>query len=155
MAQSPVPKQRDPSPYAPRPAGAYARTPAAVTDVTPVSSTRSAPKETPAREENRLTVGPRIKLKGLEITDCDTLIVEGAVEATLDSRVMQIAEGGSFKGEAEIDLVEVRGEFEGKLTARQKLVIYATGRVAGQVRYGKLVVEEGGRLSGQLSVERD
>src|SRR5262245_38901383 len=42
----------------------------------------------------KLTVGPNIKLKGVEITDCDTLVVEGLVEATMDSRVMQIAETG-------------------------------------------------------------
>ena len=153
MSQSPLPKQRDSNPYAPRAAGALNRGSASVTDVTPVNA--AAGRDTPSREQNRLTVGPRIKLKGVEITDCDTLIVEGSVEATMDSRVMQIAESGSFKGEAEIDVVEVRGEFEGTLTAREKLVIYATGRVSGQVRYGKLVIEEGGRLTGQLSVGRD
>lgn len=47
---------------------------------------------------NKLTVGPNIKLKSVEITDCDTLVVEGLVEATMDSRVMQIAEQGAFKG---------------------------------------------------------
>ena len=41
---------------------------------------------------SKLTVGPNIKLKGVEITDCDTLVVEGLVEATMDSRLMQIAE---------------------------------------------------------------
>ena len=37
---------------------------------------------------SKLTVGPNIKLKGVEITDCDTLVVEGRMEATLDSRVL-------------------------------------------------------------------
>ena len=99
---------------------------------------------------SKLTVGPNIKLKGVEITDCDTLVVEGLVEATMDSRVIQIAEQGSFKGSAEIDLAEIRGEFNGNLTVRQKLVIYATGKVTGTIRYGKLVIEEGGQLSGEI-----
>ena len=30
---------------------------------------------------SKLIVGPDIKLKGAEITDCDTLVVEGRVEA--------------------------------------------------------------------------
>jgi hypothetical protein len=53
----------------------------------------------PAAEENggsKLTVGPNIKLKGVEITDCDTLVVEGTVEATMNSRVIKIAEQGRF-----------------------------------------------------------
>lgn len=99
---------------------------------------------------SKLTVGPNIKLKGVEITDCDTLVVEGLVEATMDSRVIQIAEQGAFKGSAEIDLAEIRGVFDGNLTVRQKLVIYATGRVTGKIRYGKVVIEEGGQLSGDI-----
>src|SRR3990167_3928406 len=101
---------------------------------------------------SKLTVGPNIKLKGVEITDCDTLVVEGTVEATMDSRVIQIAEQGAFRGSAEIDIAEIRGEFNGTLTVRQKLVIFSTGKVSGKIRYGKLVVEEGGQLSGEIDV---
>lgn len=100
---------------------------------------------------SKLTVGPNIKLKGVEITDCDTLFVEGTVEATMDSRLMQIAEGGAFKGSACIDVAEIHGHFDGDLTVRDKLIVYATGRVTGKIRYGKLVVEEGGQVSGEVS----
>lgn len=68
----------------------------------------------------------------------------------MDSRVIQISERGAFKGSAEIDIAEIRGAFDGKLTVRQKLVIYATGKVTGQIRYGKVVIEEGGQLSGDI-----
>jgi len=101
---------------------------------------------------SKLIVGPNIKLKGVEINDCDTLVVEGRVEATIDSRVIQIAENGAFKGSADIDLAEIRGHFDGDLTVRNKLVIYATGKVSGKIRYGKLVIEEGGQLSGDVQV---
>jgi cytoskeletal protein CcmA (bactofilin family) len=101
---------------------------------------------------SKLIVGPNIKLKGVEITDCDTLVVEGRVEATMDSRVIQIAETGAFKGSAEIDIAEIRGEFDGELTVREKLVIYATGKVSGKIRYGRVVIEEGGQLTGDVQV---
>ncbi len=108
---------------------------------------------TPAAPESgaKLTVGPNIKLKGVEITDCDTLVVEGTVEAIMNSRVIQIAEQGAFKGSAEIDIAEVRGTFDGNLTVRQKLVIFSTGKVTGKIRYGKIVIEEGGQLSGEIT----
>ena len=107
----------------------------------------------PAAKEggSKLTVGPNIKLKGVEITDCDTLVVEGLVEATMDSRLMQIAEQGEFKGSAEIDIAEIRGVFDGNLTVREKLVIHSTGKVTGKIRYGRIVSEEGGQLSGEIS----
>ena len=117
--------------------------------ITPATATTSTDAAVPAGG-SKLIVGPNIKLKGVEITDCDTLVVEGLVEATMDSRVMEIAEQGAFKGSAEIDIAEIRGQFDGNLTVRQKLVIYATGRVTGKIRYGKLVIEEGGQLTGDI-----
>jgi len=100
---------------------------------------------------SRLVVGPDIKLKGVEITDCDTLIVEGRVEASMDSRVVQVAERGVFSGTATMDVAEICGRFEGELTARKQLVIHATGRVSGHIRYGSIRIEEGGELSGDVS----
>jgi len=114
------------------------------------STTGSAPAAT-EETGSKLTVGPNIKVKG-EIEDCDTLVVEGKVQATINCRVVQIAERGAFKGSAEIDLAEIRGEFDGDLTVRQKLVIYSSGKVTGKIRYGKLVIEEGGQLAGDLQV---
>ncbi|HJV82943.1 MULTISPECIES: polymer-forming cytoskeletal protein [Oxalobacteraceae] len=122
--------------------------------VPPVGGTSNNADTTSSTNEggSKLIVGPNIKLKGVEITDCDTLVVEGRVEATIDSRVIQIAERGAFKGSAEIDIAEIHGEFDGELTVRQKLVIYSTGKVSGKVRYGKVVIEEGGQLSGDIQV---
>ncbi|MFN3494882.1 MAG: polymer-forming cytoskeletal protein [Hydrogenophaga sp.] len=114
--------------------------------ITPAATTATAASE----GGSKLTVGPNIKLKGVEITDCDTLVVEGLVEATMDSRVIQIAQQGEFKGSAEIDIAEIRGVFDGNLTVRQKLVIYSSGKVTGKIRYGKVVIEEGGQLSGDI-----
>jgi len=115
------------------------------------ASTTGAVGEDPARETgSRLIVGPDVKLKGAEILDCDTLVVEGRVEATMDSRVIRIAEKGSFSGTVGIDVAEVRGRFEGELTARSQLIIHATGRVSGKIRYGKILIEEGGEISGDV-----
>jgi cytoskeletal protein CcmA (bactofilin family) len=109
-------------------------------------------KSTSSDEGSKLIVGPNIKLKGSEITDCEILVVEGRVEASMNSRDIRIAEGGVFSGKAEIDVAEVRGTFEGELTARKRLVVYATGRVKGTIRYGALMVEEGGVISGNMAM---
>ncbi|WP_425525908.1 bactofilin family protein [Vandammella animalimorsus] len=101
-------------------------------------------------KESKLTVGPNIKLKGVEITDCDVLFIDGVVEATLDSKLIQISEQGSFNGTANIDVAEIRGTFDGDLTVRNKLTVFATGKVTGKIRYGKLVVEEGANISGEI-----
>jgi cytoskeletal protein CcmA (bactofilin family) len=150
--QSPFFNKREPDAYSQRNNPNAAATSAATQPASaPVAAAaNSAPVSTGQEGESKLTVGPNIKLKGVEITDCDTLVVEGSVEATMDSRVIQISERGSFKGSADIDIAEIRGQFDGNLTARQKLVIYSTGKVTGRVRYGKVVIEEGGQLSGEV-----
>jgi cytoskeletal protein CcmA (bactofilin family) len=104
--------------------------------------------ETPG---SKLIVGPDIKMKGVEITNCDTLVVEGRLEASMDSRVVQIAENGVFTGTVAMDVAEIFGRFDGELTARKQLVIHATGRVSGHIRYGNIRIEEGGELTGDVS----
>ena len=152
--QNPFFGKREPETFQPRqptvaPGNANGLNPAGNTSQTS-SATVVNTKALVESTGSKLTVGPNIKLKGVEITDCDTLVVEGTVEATMDSRVIQIAEHGAFKGSAEIDIAEIHGEFSGSLTVRQKLVIYSSGKVNGKIRYGKLVVEEGGQLAGEI-----
>ena len=122
----------------------------------PVASATPAPMETEKkadeRKESKLVVGHDIKIKGVEISDCDTLVVEGRVEATLDSRVLEVAEHGVFQGTIAVDHAEIRGRFEGEITVRKQLIIQGTGTVSGKVRYAKITVEEGAELSGDIAM---
>jgi len=78
--------------------GNFAKTPTNTTAPAPAANAAPAPSETTTayvatsrsdeRKEAKLVVGPEIKIKGVEISDCDTLVVEGRIEATLDSRVL-------------------------------------------------------------------
>lgn len=117
------------------------------------SGREATPAPAPSPEEvagSKLFVGVNIKLKGVEISNCDVLVIEGQVDATINSKVMEISKPGTLTGTAMIDVAEIHGEFSGELTARTKLVVHGTGRVTGKVRYGKLVVAEGGTLDGEL-----
>ncbi len=126
----------------------------AVTPTPTRTATPSAPVATPvtATEDagSKLSVGVNIRLKGVEISNCDALIIEGQVEATVHSKSMQIDKPGTLTGTAIIDIAEIHGEFSGELTARTRLVVHGTGRVSGTIRYGKLIVAEGGELTGDV-----
>ncbi len=125
-------------------------TPASAAAATTPAPLAEAAQESPASTA-RLIVGPGIKLKGADITDCDTIIVEGEVDASMDSRVVEIAEQGVFRGKVEVDIAEIRGHFEGELIAHKRLVIRETGRASGKIRYGKVCIDEGGELSGDIA----
>ena len=156
LNKSPFGKREEPegaAPAAPRPfggvGGSLPLSPRAGLE-TPASRGLGSDAAPADAQGSRLIVGPEVKLKGAEITDCDTLVVEGRVEATLDSRLIQISERGSFAGKVSIDVAEIRGRFEGELTARKQLVIHSGGRVSGTIRYGKIVIEEGGEVTGDV-----
>ena len=103
-------------------------------------------------EGRRLIVGREICLSG-EITACDTLVVEGQVEANLnDSHRIEITESGYFKGKVDIAIAEIKGRFEGELIARERLIIYKTGRVTGTVACAEIEIERGGIMSGDIDV---
>ena len=124
------------------------------------------PRRTEARAESRpasssdidakkLIVGRGIFLTG-EIRACDRLVVEGRVEAVLaDSRSIEIAESGLFKGNVQIDSAEISGRFEGEITVKHRLTVHSTGRVIGTIRYGEIEIERGGILSGTVELLGD
>ena len=136
---------RSTPPLPPAPAANATPTPSAAEPAKPVDKSDE-------RKEAKLIVGPDIKMKGVEITDCDTLVVEGRIEATLDSRVLQIAPNGMFCGTVAVDTAEIHGKLEGELTVRKQLIIHATGKVSGKIRYAKIKVEEGAELAGEISM---
>lgn len=143
-------EKRDDNFFRPNTAVTPASAPAA--NAIPVSEAVLATPSATDRKEAKLVVGPDIKLKGVEISDCDTLIVEGRVEATLDSRVLEITPNGVFQGTIAVDNAEVHGRFEGELTVRKQLTIFGAGKVSGKIRYAKIKVEEGAELSGEISM---
>jgi cytoskeletal protein CcmA (bactofilin family) len=110
------------------------------------------PDQSSIDDGKKLIVGREIVLNG-EINSCDRLVVEGRVEANMkDCREIEIAETGTFKGQADIERADISGLFEGDLTAREHLVVRATGRITGKVRFGELEIERGGQIVGDVQV---
>lgn len=113
----------------------------------------TSPLSEPApTESKKLIVGREIVLSG-QITSCDRLVVEGRVEASLtETRGIEIAETGHFKGSAEIESAEIAGRYEGTLTVRERLFIRATGKISGKITYGQIEIEPGGEIAGEVHV---
>src|SRR4051812_22810536 len=106
------PQAQGPSSPAPAAANAPSATPAIVPAPPRALPAATSPLDAVSREDSagsKLIVGPNIKLKGVEIDDCDTLVVEGRVEATMVSRAIQIADNGAFNGKVDVDVAEIRG----------------------------------------------
>jgi cytoskeletal protein CcmA (bactofilin family) len=103
-------------------------------------------------EQRTLVVGRGISVQGT-VQDAERLVVEGTVEASMiHATQLSISPGGVFKGEVEVEEAEIAGTIDGTLTARNSLIIRATGRVLGTARCRRLQVEDGGQITGRMEM---
>lgn len=125
------------------------RMPATVSSNAPVTA-RIQEEEVEDRSKRLLTVGPETCLKG-EISHCDRVMIEGQVDAEMsDVELLEIAEGGVFRGTAKVGNAEISGKFDGELSVSGRLVIYERGLVNGKVTYGEIQVMRGGKIVGEI-----
>jgi cytoskeletal protein CcmA (bactofilin family) len=85
-----------------------------------------------------------------EISDCTTVEIQGVVEGKLLANSVVIREGGGFKGSLQVDQAEIHGVMEGNAVVNDLLDIRSTGTVAADLAYGRLSVEAGGQMTGNI-----
>ena len=101
-------------------------------------------------DTKQLVIARDVCISG-EITSCDRLIVEGRLEVSLPhARIIEVAPSGFFKGSADVEEADISGRFEGELIAKVKLTVRSEGRVSGSWRYGCIVIESGGKITGDM-----
>ena len=138
---------------APRPESGQAGNP--VPPRPPGAAVVGLPGARPARAqatgEGVLVIGREIEVKG-EIRSCRILVVEGHLEASVEVGSLELTRSGVVDGKAEVETADIAGHFEGDLTARGELRLRPTARVTGTIRYGQIVIEAGGEISGDVAV---
>ena len=106
-------------------------------------------------ERRTLVVGRGISLQGT-LQDAERLVVEGTVEAsTIQATELAITHGGLLKGEIEVEDAEIAGTMDGTLTARGSLIVRNSGRLLGTARCRRLLVEDGGQITGRIEMITD
>jgi cytoskeletal protein CcmA (bactofilin family) len=103
-----------------------------------------------SRTAGSFTLGADVLIKAADTITCKTATIEGALDATLDTGTLTIARGGSVHGRVYANHAEIRGEFNGELIVRGKLVVYASARVTGKIRFAEIVLWKGGHVSGNV-----
>lgn len=129
---------------------------------TPVAvATAPASSASPNRETASVAapVSPRaaacisqgIKIKG-EVTGSEDLFVDGQVDGklSLTNGSLTIGPNGTVKADVSAREVIVRGKVDGKVTARDKVALWSTGQVNGEVQTDRLAIEDGALLRGKV-----
>src|SRR6267142_4320779 len=135
-------------------------------NVTAPSVASKAPAATPASippNSSALPVSTRgaacisqgIRIKG-EVTGSEDLFVDGLVDGKLNlmNGSLTIGPNGTVKADVYAREVIVRGKIEGKVTGRDKVQLWSTGQVTGEVQTDRLAIEEGAQLKGKVEAGR-
>ncbi len=92
-----------------------------------------------------------IRIKG-EVHGSEDLFIDGHIEGKLEigNASLTIGPNGSVKADVTAREVIVRGRIEGKICGREKVQLWSTGHVTGEVQTERLSIEEGGTLRGKV-----
>jgi cytoskeletal protein CcmA (bactofilin family) len=96
-------------------------------------------------------VSQGIKIKG-DVTGSEDLFVDGLVEGkvALGNSVLTIGPNAVVKAEVSARDVVVRGRVEGKLTGTERIQIWHSARVQGDMKAERISIEEGAELHGKM-----
>src|SRR5438034_848896 len=86
-------------------------------------------------------------------------ILQGRLEIQGDLRIAGNVEGDlKASGDVTIDsgaTIAVRGQVTGNVTARKRLTLGGSGRLNGDVKVGRLTVEDGATLNGNVTMQSE
>jgi cytoskeletal protein CcmA (bactofilin family) len=134
-----------------------------VTPVTSANSSSSIPTTTlpvpgavPISSRAAACISQGIRIKG-EVTGSEDLFVDGVVEGKLSlttNSCLTVGPNGHVKADVHAREVIVRGKIDGKVTGRDKVQLWSTGQVTGEVQTERLAIEDGALLRGKVEAGR-
>ena len=104
---------------------------------------------------NVVNLGPRDSLHGrLEVQG--DLKIQGNVEGELKaSGDVTVDATGAVQASIEGSNVNVRGHVTGNVTAKRRLTLGGSGKLNGDVKVGRLTVEDGATLNGNVTMQSE
>ena len=115
------------------------------------TSTASNPVALPVSPRAMACISQGIRIKG-EVTGSEDLFVDGVVDGKLNltNGSLTIGPNGSVRADVTAREVVVRGKIEGNVTGRDRVQLWSTGQVTGEVRTERLAIEDGALLKGRV-----
>ncbi len=93
-----------------------------------------------------LIIGEETVLTG-EIKNCREIEIYGHVDGKLDAGNIIVHQQGSLFGTVKAETAEIHGTMQGDVRIKQLISIKSSGTVNGNVKYGRLAMEEGAELA--------
>jgi cytoskeletal protein CcmA (bactofilin family) len=108
----------------------------------------------PVSSKGSASISQGIRIKG-EVTGSEDLFVDGHVEGkvNLSNGSLTVGPNGEVKADIFAREVIVRGRVDGKIVGREKIQLWSTGNVAGDLQTERLMIEDGAVLRGRVEIE--
>jgi cytoskeletal protein CcmA (bactofilin family) len=92
-----------------------------------------------------------IRIKG-EITGSEDLFIDGNVEGkvTFRNAVLTVGPNASVKGDIDAREIVIRGRVEGKLDGAERVQIWNSAKVNGDIRSQRIAIEDGAEFRGKV-----
>ena len=130
-------------------AGAAEETSAAPAPAKPSSSGKSGARK-PA------TIGASIVIHG-DVTGEEDLVVDGSIEGTVNFKDnnLVVSENGRVTANINARIIRVDGEVKGELYGSEQVIISPSGKVKGDIRAPRVVLEDGCTFKGSVDMETE
>lgn len=102
-----------------------------------------------AANPGNMIVGPDAVITA-SIRNCRRLEVYGYVDGDVIAESVVVHQGGKMFGAIRAGEAEVLGTMQGNVTVKNLIAIRSNGIVNGNVRYGSIILENGGELAAEL-----
>ena len=104
----------------------------------------------PINSASSLQIGNGVTITGTIKAD-NEVTIEGTLDGDVDCHCLIVSKSGNIKGKVKTETMTIDGKAEGEITINDLLQIKSTGSVNGKVIYGKIEVEDGGKLVGEIN----
>ncbi len=112
-----------------------------------------SPIDSPLPAHSESTIGDSLSIEG-EIHADEPLVIRGRIKGNVHvNQQLVIAESGQVNGDLYGKVIIIRGTVKGKVVSAQKLIITGSGTFHGDIAAEKLVIEEGARFKGHVTMD--
>lgn len=102
----------------------------------------------------KATIGPTIVIDG-RISGDEDVVISGQCEGTisLPKHTLTIQAGGHVRADVVANVVQIEGQVEGDVDGVDKVVLTATGRMEGNIKAPRVIVNDGAKFKGSIDMD--
>ncbi len=120
----------------------------------PLSTGEDAGTQQADSKPGTATIGNSVKIHG-DLSGKEDLVINGTVEGTVDFRENDVTVGEKGKVNANVTArnIIIKGEVKGELRGSEQVTIKPSGRVTGDIRAPRVVLNDGCQFKGLVDME--